>query len=142
MADSLDSNTTRDTPTGGAPRSAASTTPADTGHPARPRTSRQLMRRQAKDQQWREEFPYHWNADDLVTRRDTLRFLVAGSGALFLTSAGLAAVGAFRSSVTQRRVAIAQVGELPVNSSKVFTYPDQFAQGILVNLPDKGLVAY
>ena len=93
-------------------------------------------------QQWREEFPYHWSADDLVTRRDTLRFLVAGSGALFLASAGLAAVGALRSPVTQRIVPIARIGEVPVNGSKVFNYPDEFAQGILVNLPDKGLVAY
>lgn len=93
-------------------------------------------------QQWREEFPYHWSADDLVTRRDTLRFLVAGSGALFLTSAGLAGVGALRSSTTRRVLPIARVGELPVNGSKVFTYPDQFAQGILVNLPGKGLIAY
>lgn len=93
-------------------------------------------------QQWREEFPYHWSADDLVTRRDTLRFLVAGSGALFLTSAGLAVAGAIHTPVTHRVLPIAHVAELPVNGSKVFTYPDQFAQGILVNLPGKGLVAY
>ncbi len=93
-------------------------------------------------QQWREEFPYHWGADDLVTRRDTLRFLLAGSGALFLTSAALALAGGLRSSVTQRVVPIAQAGEVPVNGSKVFIYPDQYAQGILVNLPGKGLVAY
>lgn len=92
--------------------------------------------------QWREEFPYHWSADDLVTRRDTLRFLVAGSGALFLASAGLAVAGALRSSVAQRIVPIARIGEVAVNSSKVFNYPDEFAQGILVNLPGKGLVAY
>ncbi|HEU0026189.1 MAG TPA: ubiquinol-cytochrome c reductase iron-sulfur subunit [Ktedonobacterales bacterium] len=93
-------------------------------------------------QQWREEFPYHWSADDLVTRRDTLRFLVAGSGALFLASAGLATVGALRTAAAQRLVPIARVGEVAVNSSKVFNYPDEFAQGILVNLPGKGLVAY
>lgn len=93
-------------------------------------------------QQWREEFPYHMGADDLVTRRDTLRFLVAGSGALFLTSVAMALAGGLRSSVTQRVVAIAQIGEVSVNGSKAFTYPDQYAQGILVNLPGKGLVAY
>ncbi len=93
-------------------------------------------------QQWREEFPYHWSADDLVTRRDTLRFLVAGSGALVLASAALAVAGNLRLSVTQRITPIAYTGEVPVNGSKVFTYPDQYAQGILVNLPEKGLVAY
>ncbi|HLZ25453.1 MAG TPA: Rieske (2Fe-2S) protein [Ktedonobacterales bacterium] len=143
MADSLDSNTTRDTPTGGAPGSAASTTPSDTGHPARPRTSRQLMRRQAKDQQWRDEFPYHWSADDLVTRRDTLRFLVAGSSALLVASAALAVVGSVRSSTNMAVRPVARVGELGINQWKMIDrYPDQYAQGILVNLPGNRLVAY
>lgn len=92
--------------------------------------------------QWREEFPYHWSADDLVTRRDTLRFLVAGSGALVLASAALAVTGVIRPSVTQNLAPIALLNEVPLNGSKVFDYPNQYAQGILVNLPDKGLVAY
>jgi Rieske Fe-S protein len=92
--------------------------------------------------QWREEFPYHWSADDLVTRRDTLRFLVAGSGALVLASAALAVVGSLRPAAAGPLTPIARVGEVPVNGSRVFTYPDQYSQGILVNLPGKGLVAY
>ena len=101
-----------------------------------------LVRRRQIRQQWQEEFPYHWSADDLVTRRDTLRFLVSGTGALFLASAALAITGAVRSSTTQKVTAIAKVGEVPVNGYKVFNYPDAFADGILVNLPNKGLVAY
>lgn len=93
-------------------------------------------------EQWREEFPYHWSADDLMTRRDTLRFLVAGSGALFLASAALALIGATRSPAVQRLVPVARVGEIPVNGFKVFAYPDSYTDGIVVNLPDKGLVAY
>lgn len=93
-------------------------------------------------QQWQDEFPYHWSADDLVTRRDTLRFLVAGSGALAVASAALAITGAIRASATRHVVPIARVGELPENGYKVFSYPDAFADGILVNLPGKGLVAY
>lgn len=108
----------------------------------RTRASRLLrLRRQAR-QQWQEEFPYHWSADDLVTRRDTLRFLVAGSGALVVASAALAITGTIRASTTRHLVAIARVGELPENAYKVFSYPDAFADGILVNLPGKGLVAY
>ena len=93
-------------------------------------------------QQWQEEFPYHWSADDLVTRRDTLRFLVAGSGALFLASAAVALAGALNSPVVRRLVPVALVGEIPVNGYKVFNYPDSFTDGIVVNLPSKGLVAY
>lgn len=105
-------------------------------------TPPRLPRRRRVRQQWQEEFPYHWNADDLVTRRDTLRFLVAGSGALFLASAAVALAGALNSSTVRRMVPVATLGEIPVNGFKVFHYPDTFADGIVVNLPSKGLVAY
>lgn len=98
--------------------------------------------RGAQGQQWREEFPYHWNMDDLVTRRDTLRFLVAGTGALFIATGTLATVGALSGGAQVQAVRVASVGELAVNESRVFTFPDQFGQGIMVNLPGKGLVAY
>ncbi len=104
--------------------------------------SRTGKRRDEKEQQWRDEFPYHWAEDDLVTRRDTLRFLVAGSGALFLATSALAITGAVRTSASVRSVAVAKVNELAENEWRVFTFPDQYAQGILINLPGKGLVAY
>lgn len=99
----------------------------------------------AEEEQWRREFPYRWREDDLVTRRDTLRFLVAGAGALFIATAGLDAV-AHITSVTatspEHIVAVAKVNELAVNESRVFNFPDEFGQGILINLPNVGLVAY
>ncbi len=70
--------------------------------------------RQPAREEWRDEFPYPWSEDEVVTRRDTLRFLLAGSGALFLATGVLTIVG-----------------NLPAG-----------AQGILINLPGKGLVAY
>jgi Rieske Fe-S protein len=125
------------------------TPPSDAGVPgpdpariARARISWQRNRPRAQGQEWREEFPYYWSADDLVTRRDTLRFLVAGSGALCVATAALALIGQIRRSATGPTVAIASVDELTENQFKVFAYPDQYAQGILVNLPGKGLVAY
>src|SRR6185437_4356247 len=80
------------------------TRPSDAGAPQtasreqRTRSSWRMVRRRQVRQQWQEEFPYHWSADELVTRRDTLRFLVGGSGALFLASAALAITGVIRSS--------------------------------------------
>ena len=104
--------------------------------------SARRLRHFVRGQQWREEFPYHWRADDLVTRRDTLRFLVAGSGALFVATSALAAIGSLRTSPNEQAVAVARVGELAENEWRVFNFPDQYAQGIVVNLPEKGLVAY
>jgi Rieske Fe-S protein len=138
MADSEDTSAAY-SPT---PASDAGVPGPDPSRIARTRVSWQRNRLRSLAQEWREEFPYHWSADDLVTRRDTLRFLLAGSGALFVASATLAVVGIARPQATGQPLAIANVDELAENESKVFTYPDQFSQGILVNLPGKGLVAY
>jgi nitrite reductase/ring-hydroxylating ferredoxin subunit len=93
-------------------------------------------------EEWRQEFPYRHDEDEFVTRRDLLRFLVAGSGVLFLATGTLAIIGALPTGAGVKAVAIAKVGELAENEWKVFDFPDQYAQGILINLPGKGLVAY
>lgn len=138
MANTLDNAAAND-PT---PPSDAGPAGAPRSRVVRARGSVERARRRSKEQGWREEFPYHWRADDLVTRRDTLRFLVAGSGALFVASGILSLVGSIRNSTDTRVMRIARVGELGVNEAKVFTYPDPYAQGILINLPNRGLVAY
>ena len=94
------------------------------------------------EEEWREEFPYPWSEDEIVTRRDTLRFLLAGSGALFLATGVLAILGNLPAGSDVKAIPIAKVGELAENQWKVFNFPDQYAQGILINLPKKGLVAY
>jgi Rieske Fe-S protein len=92
--------------------------------------------------EWREEFPYPWDEDEIVTRRDTLRFLLGGSGALFLATGVLAILGSIPSGPDVKAIPIAKVGELKENEAKVFDYPDQYEQGILINLPKVGLVAF
>jgi Rieske Fe-S protein len=94
------------------------------------------------DEEWREEFPYPWDEDEIVTRRDTLRFLLAGSGALFLATSALAIIGNLPAGPTVKAVPVAKVGELRENEWKVFDFPDRYAQGILINVPGKGLRAY
>src|SRR5205823_2791257 len=101
-----------------------------------------MTRPKRSSEEWREEFPYPWDEDDIVTRRDTLRFLLAGSGALFLATGALAIIGNLPSGPDVKAVAVAKVGELAENKWKVFDFPDQYAQGILINLPGNRLVAY
>jgi Rieske Fe-S protein len=98
--------------------------------------------RQPAQEEWRSEFPYPWSEDEVVTRRDTLRFLLAGSGALFLATGVLTIVGNLPSGAQVKAMPVARVGDLAENAWKVFDFPDQYAQGILINLPGKGLVAY
>jgi nitrite reductase/ring-hydroxylating ferredoxin subunit len=99
-------------------------------------------RDERQPQDWRQEFPYRQDEDEFITRRDLLRFLVAGSGAIFLATGTLAIIGNLPQGADVKSVAIAQVGELAENEWRVFDFPDQYAQGILINLPGKGLVAY
>ncbi len=93
-------------------------------------------------EEWREEFPYRHDEDDFITRRDLLHFLVAGSGVVFLATGALAILGALPAGPDVKAVPVAKVDELAENAWKVFDFPDQYAQGILINLPEKGLVAY
>jgi Rieske Fe-S protein len=107
-----------------------------------PPTSRAEVPPVRGSDEWRQEFPYPWDEDEIVTRRDTLRFLLAGSGTLFVATATLAVLGALPHNARTTAVPIAAVGELAENQWKVFDFPDQYAQGILIHLPGHGLVAY
>lgn len=93
-------------------------------------------------EEWRNEFPYPWNEDEVVTRRNTLHFLLAGSGALFLVTGAFAVLATLPTNPNVVTIAIAKDGELAENQWKVFNYPDEYTQGILINLPSHGLVAY
>jgi nitrite reductase/ring-hydroxylating ferredoxin subunit len=105
-------------------------------------TSGEDIPRTSGGEEWRKEFPYPWDEDEIVTRRDTLRFLLAGSGTLFVATASLAILGALPKNPDVTAIPIASVGELAENQWKVFDFPDQYSQGILINLPGHGLVAY
>lgn len=105
-------------------------------------TSGEDVPRHSGTEDWRKEFPYPWDEDEIVTRRDTLRFLLAGSGTLFLATGALAILGTLPQNSSSPAVPIARVGELAENEWKVFNYPDEYSQGILINLPGHGLVAY
>jgi nitrite reductase/ring-hydroxylating ferredoxin subunit len=106
------------------------------------RTGEATEQLQCAREEWREEFPYPWDEDEVVTRRDTLRFLLGGAGALFLATGALAIIGHLPAGPGVQAVPVAKVGELAENEWRVFDFPDQYAQGILINLPGKGLVAY
>lgn len=112
------------------------------GQPARAADEEVALPPRTVEEEWRKEFPYPWNEDEIVTRRDTLRFLLAGSGALFAATGAIAILGALPKDPNTTAIPIAKDGELAEHQWKVFNYPDQYTQGILINLPGHGLVAY
>lgn len=109
------------------PRTVESTVP----RPARARLAR-----------WRADFPYHWDADELVSRRELLRFAVWTSGSLFAGTALLALLG----WITDRRrgapAPIARVDQVPPGGAFYFNYPDPDDQAMLLHLPGGEFVAY
>src|SRR5436189_6397978 len=88
-------------------------------------------------EQWREEFPYPWDEDEIITRRDTLRFLLAGSGALFLATGALAIIGNLPKGENVQAVPIAKVGELAENDRRYFDIPYIYGQCIYILFTSK-----
>ena len=81
---------------------------------------------------WQAEFPYHWDADDLVSRRELLRFTVMASGALFAATAGVVALSYLNPLRTVRKQAIAQMADIPPGSVHYFQYPTTEDEAILL----------
>jgi nitrite reductase/ring-hydroxylating ferredoxin subunit len=91
---------------------------------------------------WRAEFPYQWDADDLVSRRELLQFAVYASGALFASTAVLAVLGAVRSLRRSQTQQVARVSDVPEGAAVYFNYPEVDTQAMLVHLPGGRFVAY
>ena len=94
------------------------------------------------EHEWRQEFPYPWDEDEIITRRDTLRFFVGCTGALCAATGVLAILGNLPKGDAVKHVFVANVDEIKPNDWRVFDFPDNYSQGIVINLPGKGLVAY
>lgn len=92
---------------------------------------------------WQTTFPYHWDADEFVSRRQMLRLAILSSGALFAATTGIVVLDYTRQSNTSTvRKAIIAASDLPVGKVHYFEYPAAGDQAILLNLPRIGFVAY
>jgi Rieske Fe-S protein len=91
---------------------------------------------------WRAEFPYHWDADDLVSRRELLQFSVFASGALFVSTGVLAVLSYVRRLGGTETVPIARIGDVPEGQAVYFNYPAADDQAMLLHLPGGQFVAF
>ncbi len=94
---------------------------------------------------WQLAFPYRWDEDEAVTRRELLKFAVYTSGALFAGTAAIAVLGTVRRKSARPGpgpVPIARLSELGEGEARYFRYPGPEDQAVLVRLPGGGLVAY
>jgi Rieske Fe-S protein len=91
---------------------------------------------------WRAEFPYHWDADDLTSRRELLQFAVYTSGALFSITALLALLGLVRKAPARPTQPVARVAEVAEGQAIYFRYPNPDDEAVLLRLPGDQFVAY
>jgi nitrite reductase/ring-hydroxylating ferredoxin subunit len=97
---------------------------------------------EAQTKRWRAEFPYHWDVDDLVSRRELLHFAVYTSGALFSATAILALLGLAQRPRQTPVVPVARAGQVPEGQAFYFNYPGPEDQAMLLHLPGGQFVAY
>lgn len=86
---------------------------------------------------WSVPFPFEWDADDLLARREILRWAVMASGALFAATGVLAVLGYARDQRRGGKQAIARVAEVPVGGVRYFKYPTRDDHAILLQ-PEAG----
>lgn len=91
---------------------------------------------------WRSEFPYHWDADELVSRRELLQVAIYTSGALFASTAFIALLGLTQQPLRTAPQPVARAGDVPEGSVVYFAYPHPDDQAMLVHLPGGEYVAY
>lgn len=92
---------------------------------------------------WRRDFPIDWSADDFVSRRDLVKFVVLTSAAFVVGQAWIAyksTVGRIKASYG--RQPIARVDDLPVGGAKTFVYPEGSTPRLLVRTGVTSFVAY
>jgi nitrite reductase/ring-hydroxylating ferredoxin subunit len=96
----------------------------------------------ALDRRWRAEFPYRWDADELVARRELLQLAVYTSGALFLVTAGLAVLGALWRRPQTPSQPVARASEVAEGEAHYFHFPTPDDDAMLLHLPGGRFVAF
>lgn len=102
----------------------------------------QRLSNRTRAERWQVEFPYAWDADDLVSRRQLLRWSVGVAGALFAMTSLLAGLGFARARRRGEVEEIIAADDIAVGGVHYFEYPDTDEHAILLRLDDDRYVAY
>jgi Rieske Fe-S protein len=94
------------------------------------------------DPHWRRDFPYTSAGEELVTRRDFTRYLVAASGAFAVGSLGVAAAATVRPESSGEPQQVIDLAAVPEGDSYLFRYPTASDPAILVHLAGAELRGY
>ena len=91
---------------------------------------------------WRRDFPIDWSADDLVSRRDLVKFVVLTSAAFTVGQWWITIQNWRRRDLQYAPTAITSVDALPVGGAMTFNYPEGSPPRLLVRTGATTFVAY
>jgi len=97
-----------------------------------------------KDQEplWRDEFSISKADERYVSRRQLAKFLTLGSIGMFAGNLWILMKSWLRKAQVYQRSVILRAGEIPVGGVKLFQYPRQGEQCILIRTAEDSYVAY
>lgn len=91
---------------------------------------------------WRQDFPIDWAQDEYISRRDLVKFMSLTSLAFVTGQFWIVGQSILSPPPELPRMAIGTVEELAVGESKVFGYPTESEQRVLIRLNEERWVAY
>jgi nitrite reductase/ring-hydroxylating ferredoxin subunit len=91
---------------------------------------------------WREDFPFESEGDDIIARRDFIRFLGVVSAGLAIGNGGLLARAVFGREEKGERMDVCATSELAPGSWRVFQYPDPETPAILIRRESGDWIAF
>ena len=91
---------------------------------------------------WRDEFSISKANERYVNRRQLAKFLTLGSLGMFAGNVWILVRSWLHKAPVYARSAVARIGEIPVGGVKLFQYPKQGDQCIMVRTAEDTYVAY
>jgi Rieske Fe-S protein len=100
------------------------------------------FRRASREPLWKEEFSVHASEERYVSRRQFAKFLVLTSLAMFVGNIWILVRSWFRKAQAHPEKAIGSLESVPIGGVRLFSYPGEQDQCILVRLAADHAVAY
>lgn len=99
-------------------------------------------KRASEQPRWRRDFPIDWPEDQLVARRDLLRYMCVISAGFAVGQLWIGGMTLSNKDEALPRVKIADSDQLAVGESLVFSYPEEHDRCLLVRTAEEQFVAF
>jgi len=101
-----------------------------------------LFRSPSREPLWKDEFSVFTNDERYVTRRQFTKFLTLASLGMFVGNLWIVVKSRFAKEPNFSSLEVAEIGEIPVQGVKLFSYPTALDHCIMVRTSAEEYVAY